>query len=631
MEHHGPSIGSLVLVAVLAFLVPLLLNRIRAIRIPIAAGEILAGIVVGKSGLKLVQQDPTLALFNFLGLASLMFLSGMEIDLKALTGRGNGPSHGPSHRPAWLARLYHPFLVGLVIFALSLYGAYSFSLYLGHRGLVQQPLFLATIIATCGVTIIMPVLKDRGLLAEPFGQVLFNTAILGDIVPLVGLTALVAFQATGSAREALWILALGAAGVGVYRLGRRVKSLVLSKGLAHGTAQISVRAAFALMLVFVALAESVGVEAILGAFVAGLLLSALVGDHREEIVHKLDALGFGFLIPVFFLMVGVEFDLWALLGDRQALLMVPILFAGTFLIKAVPAALLWIWYPARQTAAGMVLLTTQMSVTIAASAIAHKAGAYGASIHAAVILVAILTAVTGPVAFNKLLGEQPKEAERDGFVLAGMNRLSLLVGSRLVRRGYSVAAVDRHADRVAEFEAAGIRAVLADPADAAGLEAADAAQARVLVAITEDEQANLQAAQTGRTEFQVPRAVIFARSASLTATAQQERVEVINPDLAAAALVENVLHDYGAASLLTGSDPDLQLADLVLLGGPLAGQALRQAQLPSQVLLVSILRGHEKIVPNGNTVLQAGDRLTVAGPAAGLAAMRQAISGLPGG
>lgn len=101
------------------------------------------------------------------------------------------------------------------------------------------------------------------------------------------------------------------------------------------------------MLVFLALAESIGVEAILGAFAAGLMLSALAGPIREEVTHK--------------------FDLRAPLRDREALLLVPRLLAGTLLTKAVPAILLWIWYPLKETLAGMMLLTTQMSVTIAAS------------------------------------------------------------------------------------------------------------------------------------------------------------------------------------------------------------------------------------------------------------------------
>lgn len=623
MEHTEPSAGSLVLVTLLALLVPLILGRFRRLRIPIAAGEILAGILFGRSGLGLITPDPLLEIFNFLGLASLMFLSGMEIDLGALVG----PPKRPAGRPAWISRLYHPMALALVIFGLSAYGALWFTRQLHARGLVADALFPALIVATAGLTIIMPVLKDRDLLGQPLGQVLFHTAVLGDIIPLLGLSGLVAYRVKGSAAQSLWILALIGAGLAVYLLGRRLRGYRLLEGLSSGTAQISVRAAFALMFVFLALAERVGQEAILGAFVAGLLLSALSGAGRSEIVQKLDALSFGFLIPIFFLMVGVEFDLPALVSDREALLLVPLLLGGTLLVKALPGLLLAIWYPLRQALAGALLLTTQMSVTIAASAIAFRVGAYGASVHAAVVLVAILTAMIGPVAFNRILGEMGGDSPRSGILIAGMNQLSLLLAGRLVSRGEPVWAVDRHDDRLREFQSKGVAAVLGDPADAEAQASAGAEKVRALIALTEDEAGNLAAAKVARDRFGVPRAILFLRSRALTDQARREGFEAINPDLAEVALVDSLLHSPAATSLLTGTENDLQLADFRLVDGALAGTSLRAAKLPPAVLVVSIQRGREKIVPHGNTVLRVGDVLTVVGPPEAWQAMREVLYG----
>lgn len=610
MPHHGPALGSLVLVAVLAFVVPLLLNRLKGVRIPIAAGEILAGMLVGKSGLGLVQSDELLSIFNFLGIGALMFLAGLEIDLAALVGGGARPKG----RPAWLARLHHPLGLGVVLFLLTTYGAWWFAGLLQRRGLVEEPLFLTLIIATCGLSIIMPVLKDRQMLTDPFGQVLFSTAVIADFLPMLGLSVLAAVKVSGSALEALWIVALIAFGAVVYLASRWLGRFNLLEGLTGGTAQIGVRAAWALMLVFLALAQTVGVEAILGSFLAGLLLSMLAGSHREEITHKLDALGFGFLIPIFFVMVGVEFDLRALLGDPGALALVPLLLAGTLVVKALPGVLLALWHPPRKTVAGMVLLTTQMSVTIAASAVAYTVGAYGASTHAAVVLVAIATAILGPILFNRILGDPEEGPARQSVVLAGMNRLSLHLGRRLLAQGVPVFAVDEHPDRVEEFQAAGIHAVLADPSSAEGLRQAEAESARALVALTGDERSNLAAARLGRSEFGIPRAILFATTQSALAEARQEGLEAVNPDLASALLVESLLTNPAATALFTGEDQDLQIQDFPLLGGPLVGTALREAPLPAGVLVVSVKRGAEKIVPHGHTVLQQGDLLTVVGP-----------------
>ncbi|MBP2019464.1 Kef-type K+ transport system membrane component KefB/Trk K+ transport system NAD-binding subunit [Symbiobacterium terraclitae] len=623
MPNHGPALGSLVLVAVLAFVVPLLLNRLRRVRVPIAAGEILAGMLVGKSGLGLVHSDELLSIFNFLGIGALMFLAGMEIDLAALVGGGARPKG----RPAWLARLHQPLALGAALFLLTAYGAWWFAHRLHARGLVEEPLFLTLIVATCGLSIIMPVLKERNMFADPFGQVLFSTAVIADFLPMLGLSVLAAVRLNGSALEALWILALLGFGVLVYLAARWLQRFKLLEGLTGGTAQISVRAAWALMLVFLALAQTVGVEAILGSFLAGLLLSMLAGSHREEISHKLDALGFGFLIPIFFVMVGVEFDLRALLSDPAALALVPLLLGGTILVKALPGVLLAIWHPLRRTLAGMALLTTQMSVTIAASAVAYTVGAYGASTHAAVVLVAIVTAILGPILFNRILGDAGPEPERTGVVLAGMNRLSLHLGRRLLAHGVPVSAVDEHPERVQEFAGAGISAVLSHPSAEEGLRQAGAERARALVALTGDERSNLAAARLGRSQFGIPRAILFATSPECLAEAAQEGLEAVNPDLSPALLVESLLTSPGATALLTGEDRDVQIQDFTLTGGPLVGTALRDARLPAGVLVVSVLRGAEKIVPHGNTVLQQGDLLTVVGPPESWEAMRRLAAG----
>lgn len=622
MEHHGPAIGSLVFVAILAFVVPLLVNRLKRVRIPIAAGEILAGILVGKSGLGLVQGDELLAIFDFLGIAALMFLAGMEIDLTALMG-GASPPKGPP----WLKRLHNPLMIGLALFGLSTFGAYQFALLLQQRGLVDEPLFLTLIIATSGLSIIMPVLKDRKMFADPLGQALFATAVINDFVPMLGLSVLAAVKVKGSAVESLWIFALMAAGALVYLGGRWLSRFNLLEGLTGGTAQITVRAAFALMMIFLALAQSIGVEAILGAFVAGLLLSILAGHHREEITHKLDALGFGFLIPVFFVMVGVGFDLKALLADRAALTLVPILLVGTLLVKGLPGILLAIWHPLRSTVAGMLLLTTQMSVTIAASAIAHKVGAYGASTHAAVVLVAILTAILGPVLFNRILGEPETPPRRQGVILAGMNRLSLHLGRRLMAHGLTVAAIDQHEDRAREFQESGIAALCGDPTTEDGLRLVGAETAQALVALTGDERSNLAAATLGKEQFGIPRTILITTSGQALAEAEQRQLEAINPDLASATLVENLLANPSATALLTGHDRDVQFQDFLLTAGPLSGQPLRRAQLPSRVLVVAVQRGSEKLVPDGNTVLQLGDLITVVGPPEAWEPMRNLVAG----
>lgn len=604
MEEASVHLTSLVVVAILAFVVPIALGRIRRWRIPVAVGEIIAGIIVGKSGLNLIHVDETLQLFNFLGLACLMFLSGLEIDFQVLS---SGSKDGAK---SLKERLHHPIWLGLILFGLSLFGSFQFSGYLAGKGVVSDSVTLGLVIATCGLSIIMPVLKEREMLDKPFGMVLMAAAVMGDFLPMLGLSVMATVKTTGSAAESLLLLVLLGAGVLAYFLGRHLDRYQLLDGLRHGTSQIGVRAAFALMLLLLLLAETLGVEAILGAFIAGLCVSLLVGPTREELTHKLDAMSFGFMIPVFFLMVGIQFDLKALFANPGALLMVPVLALATFLLKGIPTLGLAVWHPWRKTTAGALLLGTQMSVTIAASAVAMRIGAYGGSFHSAVVLAAILSAVIGPVLFNALMPAEPEAPKRDGVIAVGAGPLSRMLAQQLVSAGESCVVVDKHGTKAEQLVSAGVEAVQGDGATADGLRKVGGEKARALIAMTGNDQINLASARAAK-QLGIERIVVFAREATLWSEGKQEGFEMLNPDMAPVFLAQKMLSSPEAAELMQGED--VQLVDLRLTATHYLGRPLRQSGFPHDLLVVSIRRGEQRIVPNGDTVLHHGDILTLVG------------------
>ncbi|HLO03862.1 MAG TPA: cation:proton antiporter [Symbiobacteriaceae bacterium] len=604
MEQSTVHITSLVVVAILAFVVPITLSRIRRWRIPVAVGEIIAGILVGKSGLHLIHVDDTLQLFNFLGLACLMFLSGLEIDFQALSSGNKGGARSLKER------LHNPLLLGLLLFGASLFGSYQFAHLLTDQGVVRDSITLTLVVATCGLSIIMPVLKEREMLDKPFGMVVMAAAVMGDFLPMLGLSVVAAIRTKGSAVDALLLLVLLGAGVVAYLLGKRLSDYDLLEGLRHGTSQIGVRAAFALMLVLLLLAETLGVEAIVGAFVAGLCVSLLVGPSREELTHKLDAMSFGFLIPVFFLMVGIQFDLRALLANPKALLMVPILALATFALKGVPALSLAIWHPWRKTVGGAFLLGTQMSVTIAASAVALKIGAYDGSFHSAVVLAAILSAVIGPVLFNALMPADAEPVKREGVIAVGAGPLSRMLAQQVAKTGEACIVIDNHASKVSHLVEAGVDAVEGDGTTAEGLRQIGGDAIRALIAMTGNDQVNLAAARAARA-LGVERVVVFAHEADRWSEGKREGFEMINPDMAPVFLAGKMLSSPEVAGLMQSDD--VQLWDARLTSSHYVGRSLRLAAFPPEVLVVSIRRGEQRIVPNGDTVLQHGDTLTLAG------------------
>ena len=190
----------------------------------------------------------------------------------------------------------------------------------------------------------MPVLKERGLSAGRFGQTILIAALVADFATMLLITVVVAAMSRGITPDILLIGLLFVAFFLVYFFGsffNRIQAVrVTMEELAHTPARIKVRLAFATMLIFVVLSEVLGTEVILGAFLAGVIVSLLRTPDDADLTHQLDAIGFGFFIPIFFVMVGVRFNLAALLTSKQAMVLAPVLLVAAVVVKLLPALVL---------------------------------------------------------------------------------------------------------------------------------------------------------------------------------------------------------------------------------------------------------------------------------------------------
>ncbi|MDQ3198186.1 MAG: cation:proton antiporter [Verrucomicrobiota bacterium] len=253
---------------------------------------------------------------------------------------------------------------------------------LKHFGMTRNGVLMGLILSTTSLGIVVPILKERGLNATPYGQLVLVSSLLADFATLLLLSLTIGIVSHGFGVEILLFLVLLAAFIAAARLGqwaKRIPGLLrMIDELSHATAQLRVRGAFALMVILVALAQALGVELILGAFLAGAITSLLGGDDKTPLREKLDAIGYAFFVPIFFISVGANFDLGALLSSRSALLLVPILIAAAYLVKFLPAL---VFVPAngwRESFAAGALLSSRLSLIIAASAIARRARSGGA-------------------------------------------------------------------------------------------------------------------------------------------------------------------------------------------------------------------------------------------------------------
>jgi Kef-type K+ transport system membrane component KefB len=384
-----PHFADLLIVVGVAFAAPFVLGLVPSVRLPSVVLEIVGGIVVGPSVLGLVEIDRTIEVVALIGLAFVLFLAGLEIEFDKLRGQ--------------ILRLT------AFGFALSFAVAVAVSFGLEATGLVETPLLVAIILCATSLGVIVPVLKDAGEISSTFGQLIVAAATIADFGAIILLTLF--FSGEGGAGSTVLLLgALALLALVVFVVVRgaersmRIRTDLLR--LQDTTAQIRVRAALVLFIGFAAVAEQLGLEVILGAFVAGAIVSLLDRDDvmtHPEFRRKLEAIGFGFFIPVFFVTSGVRFDLEALTSDASNLAMVPVFLAALLLSRGLPAVLYRNAIGARRAAVAGVLQATSLPFIVAATAIGIELDLVDAAESAALIGAGLLSVLIFPVAGLALL------------------------------------------------------------------------------------------------------------------------------------------------------------------------------------------------------------------------------------
>lgn len=384
------SFVGLLIVALVAFLAPLLLGLSPARRLPSVVIEIVAGIVIGPSVLGWVRVDLPISILSVIGLAFLLFLAGMEVELERLRGR-------------LLLYVGLAFLASIGLAVLAGYALFA-------AGQVISPLFIAIILVATALGVVVPLLKDAGESATEFGQLVIAGAMFAEFGSIILLSLFFSREATGTGTKIVLLVgfALLAAAFAfvVLRLERSARIAAVLLRLQDTTAQIRVRGAFALLVAFVALASLLGLETILGAFIAGVLLRFVDGDRmmtHPQFRQKLEAIGFGVFIPVFFVTSGINFDLGALLSSPSTMLRVPIFLAALLLVRGLPAFLYRPLVGARRSLIAGLLQATSLSFIVAASQIGLALGLITKATGAALIAAGLLSVLIFPILALTLL------------------------------------------------------------------------------------------------------------------------------------------------------------------------------------------------------------------------------------
>jgi Kef-type K+ transport system membrane component KefB len=360
----------------------------KRVLLPVVVLELLLGMLIGPDILDLAQGDEFIDFFSSLGLGMLFFFAGYEIDFERIKG--------------------DPLKLAIAGWILSLALAYTVGGLLAAAGIVLSLLFTGSAIATTAIGTLVPILTDAGELKTRFGTYLLAAGAVGEFGPILLITL---FFSTGRPISSALILILFIA-VAV------LAALVAIRGIDFGwdtfnrtmetSAQLPIRTAVVLIFALAALATNLGLDLLLGGFVAGIITRlALRGREVPILESKLNAVGYGFLIPFFFVVSGVEFKLDELTSDPKEFAKVAMFAAAFLIVRGIPALVLYVKrMDLRDRAALAFFSSTELPLVVAITTIAIDRGEMRELTAASLVGAAILSTALFPLIGLRLRGSR---------------------------------------------------------------------------------------------------------------------------------------------------------------------------------------------------------------------------------
>ncbi len=377
-----------------AFALPLLAKRLR---VPEIVLLLLYGVLIGPGVLNVIPSESdeglVIRVFAILGLLLLMFLAGLEIDFDRLVGRGVRSAGTEA-------------LVILLIPVAAWFGSGFLDV-----ETVSQRAFLTLILSSGAMGIVMPTLRNAAQVRTPLGRTIINIALITEFGAIVGITLLVVYTQNGLSAQLLYVPLLFVVAA-VVLLGVRWLAWWYPEWFDeyfsdHDPQELGMRASLALLFAFVGMAILMGIESIMGAFLAGFIIGAVFREIGP-LHQKLEGIAFGFFVPVFFINVGIQFPL-AELGNTAVAVQAAILVPLAIAVKLIPSLALGLRFTMRESTAAGFLLSGQLSVAIALASVGVSLGLLPPALEAGVVFVVAATAVVSPIAFNLVLDKDREE------------------------------------------------------------------------------------------------------------------------------------------------------------------------------------------------------------------------------
>lgn len=616
----------LLIVVALAFMIPILLSVLKLDKIPGVIVEIVVGYLLAKYFMPdaVVENIATLDFLALSGFLFLMFLAGLEIDVRQII------QSFPRRKLSVSRFLKNPLLVGLSFFLISLLLSYLGALALSGFVEVKSLWYLALIMVTTSVGIIMPVLKSQNKLNTRFGQMVMTTAAITDVFVILLFSFTAFIMKHGFEPKLFFVLLLFFLFWVLYWLGKKLtgKTLIrrISYHLSHASAQIQIRGTILLILVFIVLAQYVGSELmLLGAYLAGLLISVFMNKNRSILLLKLDGMAYGFFIPIFFIMVGFHFDDSALanMGDSPIVFLV-LLLLFLFLIKIIPS-ILWVrLFGWKKSMAGGVLMASRLSLIIAAAKIGFDFGIISAGMNASFVLMAVITCLISPVIYSYL---NPKSMlQTDKMIIVGGSSTAVLLARRLNMHGKRAIIIEKNRERYEEIRRKGLPVIHGDGRYISVYQQLNLVPQNYIIALTDSEEQNAGICDMLTKELYHSKIISRTSDSLIEQKMRQLNIEYLDITRIMATTIENLIFRPNTYHALVESFENYRVEDILLQNKYLAGVAIKDIPFHEDGRIILIRKAKQVDIPGGETILSSGAYLTVLGTESALKDFRYKLS-----
>ncbi len=600
-------------VVTIAWLSPIVLSLLKLKKIPIVIFEIIFGFLAGRFLLGNISEDSNFIL-GFLALSGflfLMFLSGLEIDVDKII------TSFPRRKITVSSFLKNPLLVGLTQFVLAIIFSYIASFFLAQIIDIPSIWYFSLIMVTTSVAIVLPVLKDRGETGSRFGQMIIIAAAVADILSIILFTFTAFILKSSFHYELLYILALFLLFFILYKLINKLKNISLFKKLSYqlsqAASQIRIRGTILIIAIFVIVSQYIGKEVVLlGAFLSGLVLSSMLHRERSLMLIKLDGMGYGLIIPFFFIMVGVEFDPDALAEfDKSLIEFLLLLLVSLYAIKIIPSLIWSRLFGIKKALSGGFLISSRLSLIIAASAIGIELGVITPGINASIIIMAVITCFVSPIIYNWMSPDRITEGNKT--IIIGGSSTAVLLARRLHVHGKKVIIIEQDKLRYQKIRDKGINIIHGNGLDVKTYSELKLKSDNYVVLETGDDEQNLKISKMLRNKYQHEKIISKISRFSQGHSFKQLGIETVDITRILATAIENLIIRPTTYHALIESFENFSVEEILITNSNIDGLQVKQVSFHEDAILILVKHGNSFFIPHGDTYFRRGDVLLVFG------------------